>query len=39
MLAAGHVLMLFAMLAVMLWRREHYTCHRSPAATATARNH
>ncbi len=28
MLAAGHVLMLFAMLAVMLWRREHYTCHR-----------
>ena len=33
MMAAGHVLMLAAMLAVMLWRRDHYS-HRRPARPA-----
>jgi hypothetical protein len=35
MMVAGHVLMLVTMLAVMLWRRDHY-CHRpaQPAALA-----
>jgi hypothetical protein len=33
MMVAGHVLMLLAMLAVMLWRRDHY-CHRRPARPA-----
>lgn len=41
MMAAGHVLMLLAMLALMLWRRDHY-CYRrlarpaAPAAEAGA---
>ena len=30
MMVAGHGLMLMTMLAVMLWRRDHY-CHRRPA--------
>ena len=33
MMVAGHALMLVAMLAVMLWRRDHY-CHRRPARPA-----
>ena len=33
MMIAGHALMLVAMLAVMLWRREHY-CHRRPERQA-----
>ena len=33
MMAAGHALMLVAMLAVMLWRRDHY-CHGRPARSA-----
>jgi len=33
MMIAGHALMLVAMLAVMLWRRDHY-CHRRPARPA-----
>ena len=33
MMVTGHVLMLVAMLAVMLWRRDHY-CHRRPARPA-----
>ena len=33
MTIAGHALMLVAMLAVMLWRRDHY-CHRRPARPA-----
>jgi hypothetical protein len=33
MMAAGHVLMLLAMLALMLWRRDHY-CHHRPARPA-----
>ena len=33
MMIAGHLLMLLAMLAVMLRRREHY-CHRRPAVPA-----
>jgi len=33
MMAAGHVLMLAAMLAVMLWRRDHYG-HPQPARPA-----
>jgi hypothetical protein len=35
MMVTGHALMLVAMLAVMLWRRDHY-CHRRPARLATA---
>ena len=34
MMIAGHALMLVAMLAVMLWRRDHY-CHHRPARPAT----
>ena len=33
MMVAGHALMLVAMLAVMLWRRDHYS-HRRPARPA-----
>jgi hypothetical protein len=33
MMVAGHGLMLLSMLAVMLWRRDHY-CHRRPARPA-----
>jgi len=33
MMVAGHALMLVAMLAVMLWRRDHYR-HRRPARPA-----
>ena len=33
MMVAGHVLMLVAMLAVMLWRRDHYG-HPHPAQPA-----
>ena len=33
LMAAGHLLMLLAMLALMLWRRDHY-CHRRPARPA-----
>jgi hypothetical protein len=33
MMVAGHALMLVAMLAVMLWRRDHY-CHHRPARPA-----
>jgi hypothetical protein len=33
MMVAGHGIMLAAMLAVMLWRRDHY-CHRRPARPA-----
>jgi hypothetical protein len=33
MMVAGHALMLVAMLAVMLWRRDHYG-HRRPARPA-----
>jgi hypothetical protein len=33
MMVTGHALMLLAMLAVMLWRRDHY-CHRRPARPA-----
>jgi flagellar biosynthetic protein FliP len=33
MVVAGHALMLVAMLAVMLWRRDHY-CHRRPVRPA-----
>jgi flagellar biosynthetic protein FliP len=33
MMVAGHALMLVAMLAVMLWRRDHY-CHRRPTRPA-----
>jgi hypothetical protein len=33
MVFAGHVLMLVAMLALMLWRRDHY-CHGRPARSA-----
>jgi hypothetical protein len=33
MMAAGHALMLTSMLAVMLWRRDHYS-HRRPAPRA-----
>ena len=33
MMLAGHGLMLAAMLALMLWRRDHY-CHRRPARRA-----
>ena len=35
MMIAGHALMLTSMLAVMLWRRDHY-CHRRPARRAEA---
>lgn len=37
MMVGGHVLMLLAMLAVMLWRRERY-CHRRPGPTPTWRS-
>ena len=38
MMVAGHALMLAAMLAVMLWRRDHYG-HRRPARPAAQAAH
>jgi flagellar biosynthetic protein FliP len=37
MMIAGHALMLVAMLAVMLWRRDHYGHHRPAQPAAPAR--